>query len=128
MRSFIIIAPFALLAACATPQQQCLDNVTQELRVNTFLIAQTQANLDRGYAIDRQQRVRRGFDMCRERDADGVVSTTLCRTTQVRNVDVPQAINLDVERDTLDQLLARRAVLERQSADAVAQCRALYPE
>ena len=128
MRSFIILAPFALLAACATPQQQCLDNVTQELRVNTFLIAQTQANLDRGYAIDRQQRVSRGFDMCRERAADGVVSSTLCRTTQVRNVDVPQAINLDVERDTLDQLLARRAVLERQSADAVAQCRALYPE
>ena len=128
MRSFMILAPFALLAACATPQQQCLDTVAQELRVNTFLIAQTQANLDRGYAIDRQQRVSRGFDMCRERDANGEVSTTLCRTTQVRDVNVPQAINLEVERDTLDQLLARRAVLERQATAAAAQCRALYPE
>ena len=128
MRALFALAPIALLAACASPQQQCLTNVTKELRVNAFLIAQTQANLDRGYAIDRQQRVSRGFDMCRERDRDGTVSTTLCRTTQVRDVNVPQAINLEVERDTLDQLLARRANLEKQAAAATAQCRALYPE
>ena len=128
MRALFALAPIALLAACASPQQQCLTNVTKELRVNAFLIAQTQANLDRGYAIDRQQRVSRGFDMCRERDRDGAVSTTLCRTTQVRDVNVPQAINLEVERDTLDQLLARRANLEKQAAAATAQCRALYPE
>jgi len=128
MRSLFALAPFALLAACATPQQQCLNNVTQELRVNAYLIAQTQGNLKRGYAIDREQRVSRGFDMCRERDSDGVVSTRLCRTTQVRDVNVPQAINLDVERDTLDQLLARQAVLQKQASAATAQCRALYPE
>jgi hypothetical protein len=128
MRYLLALAPLALLAACATPQQQCLNTVTQELRVNTYLIAQTQGNLDRGYAIDREQRVSQGFDMCRERTRDGGVTTTLCRTTQVRNVDVPQAINLDVERGTLNQLLARRAVLEKQATAATAQCRALYPE
>ena len=128
MRYLIALAPIALLAACATPQQQCLTNVTQELRVNAFLITQTQGNLNRGYGIDREQRVSSGVDMCRERDRDGTISTTLCRTTQVRDVNVPQAINLDVERKTLDQLLARRAVLERQTAAAIAQCRALYPQ
>ena len=128
MRSLIALAPIVLLAACASPQQQCLNNVTKELRVNAFLIAQTQANLNRGYAIDRQQRVTRGFDRCRERLADGTVTSTLCRTTQVREVNVPQAINLSVERDTLDQLLATRANLERQAAAATTQCRALYPE
>ena len=128
MRSLIALAPIALLVACASPQQQCLNNVTKELRVNAFLIAQTQANLNRGYAIDRQQRVTRGFDRCRERLADGTVTSTLCRTTQVREVNVPQAINLSVERDTLDQLLATRANLEKQAAAATTQCRALYPE
>ena len=128
MRSIIMLAPLALLAACATPQQQCLDAAAKELRVNTFLIGQTQANLERGYALDRQQRLRRGFDRCRVRNGDGTVSSTLCPVTKVRTVNVPEAINLDVERATLDQLLARRAVLERQSAAAVAQCRALYPE
>ncbi|MFZ3580635.1 hypothetical protein ACOI1H_00505 [Loktanella sp. DJP18] len=128
MRFLVALAPLALVAACATPQQQCLNNVTEELRVNQFLIAQTQGNLDRGFAIDRQQRVSRGFDMCRERGRDGVTTTRLCRTTQVRDVNVPQAINLDVERGTLDQLLAKRAILQRQATAATAQCRALYPE
>ncbi len=128
MRFLFALAPVALLVACASPQQQCLTNVTQELRVNAYLIAQTQANLDRGYAIDREQRVSRGFDMCRSRDEDGHISTTMCRSTKVRNVDVPQAINLDVERGTLDQLLAKRAILERQATAATAQCRALYPQ
>lgn len=128
MRYLVVLAPFALLAACATPQQQCLNNVTQDLRVNQFLIAQTQGNIDRGFAVDREQRVSRGFDMCRERGRDGVATTTLCRTTQVRDVNVPKAINMDVERGTLDQLLAKRAILQRQSTAATAQCRALYPE
>ncbi|SEM74525.1 hypothetical protein SAMN04488003_10452 [Loktanella fryxellensis] len=128
MRFLIALSPLVLLAACATPQQQCLSNVTQDLRVNAFLIAQTQANLDRGFAIDRQQRVSRGFDMCRERNRDGSIDTRLCPVQKVRTVNVPQAINLTVERDTLNQLLATRANLERRTAAATAQCRTLYPE
>lgn len=127
MRYLFALAPFAVMAACATPQQQCLSAATQELRVNAYLITQTQGNLDRGYAIDQEQRVSQGFDTCRERTRDGGITRTLCRTTRVRNVDVPQAINLNVERDTLDQLLARRAVLQKQATAATAQCRALYP-
>ncbi|WP_386683581.1 hypothetical protein [Loktanella sp. R86503] len=128
MRYLLSFAPIALLAACATPQQQCLNTVSEPLRVNAFLIAQTQANLDRGFALDEQQRVSRGFDMCRQRDRDGNVSTHLCPTTKVRTVNVPQAINMDVERDTLDQLLARQAILEKQASAKANQCRALYPE
>ncbi len=128
MRILFALAPVALLVACATPQQQCLSNVTEELRVNAFLIAQTQSNLNRGYAIDPQQRISRGFDMCRERNAVGQERTRLCPSTRVRTVNVPQAINLDVERGTLDQLLARKVILERQASAATAQCRALYPQ
>ena len=128
MRYLLALAPFAVLAACATPQQQCLNTVSEPLRVNAFLIAQTQGNLDRGFAVDTQQRVSRGFDMCRTRDRDGVVSTTLCPATRVKTVNVPQAINMNVERDTLDQLLARQAILQKQAAAATAQCRAMYPQ
>ena len=128
MRILFSLAPVALLVACATPQQQCLNNVTQELRVNAYLIAQTQANLDRGYAVDQQQRLRHGFDRCRVRRSDGTVTTRLCPATQVKTVNVPQAINLTVEQDTLNQLLASRANLERRATVATAQCRALYPQ
>ena len=128
MRYLLPLVPLALLAACATPQQQCLNSVSEPLGVNAFLIAQTQGNLDRGFAIDTQQRVSRGFDMCRQRDRDGVFSTTLCQTTRVKTVNVPQAININVERDTLDQLLGRQAILEKQASAAANQCRALYPE
>lgn len=128
MRILIALAPFALLAACATPQQQCLTRVTEDLRVNAFLIQQTQGNLDRGFALDQQQRVTTRPDFCRVRTETGDVKTTFCRQTVVKNIDVPKAINMNVERDTLNQLLATRAILEKQSAAAVAQCRALYPE
>jgi hypothetical protein len=35
---------------------------------------------------------------------------------------------MDVERGTLDQLLARQAILQKQASAATNQCRLLYPE
>lgn len=128
MRLILALAPLALLAACATPQQQCLTSATEQLRVNAFLIAQTQGNLDRGFALDRRQKVTTRPRFCSRVTQTGERITTTCDRTVVRNYDVPQAINLNVERDTLNQLLATRATLEKQAAAATAQCRALYPE
>ena len=128
MRLLFALAPLAVLSACATPQQQCLDTVAQKLRVNTYLIAQTQGNLDRGYALDTEQRITPSTRICYERDVRGGLSPNFCDEPQYRTIDVPRPVNLRIERETLDQLLATRAVLQRQSTAAAAQCRAIYPE
>lgn len=128
MRPLIVLAPLALLAACATPQEQCLSNVTQALRINASLIAQTQGNLDRGYGLETEQRIASSARVCYEREIDGDISPNFCDVPEYRTVTKPVPVNLRVERETLDQLLAKRAVLERQAAAGTAQCRALYPE
>ena len=45
------ILALLLLAACATPLERCIASATKELRVVSGLIASTQANINRGYAI-----------------------------------------------------------------------------
>ncbi|MCB5199642.1 hypothetical protein SAMN05428995_102329 [Loktanella sp. DSM 29012] len=124
MKWVIALAPLAVMAACATPQEQCLSNATQDLRINAFLIAQTEANLERGFAVDQQQRVTRRPTFCRTEDNGFRFG---CTDVRVRNVAVPQAINLETERDTLDQLLATRAQLQRRTDAAVAECRRMFP-
>ncbi len=42
------------LTACGTPQEQCIRANTKELRQVDALIAETRANLSRGYAYDEQ--------------------------------------------------------------------------
>ena len=58
MRPALMILPFLALAACATPREQCIGQATRDLRVLNSLIAETQGNLARGYAIEEQQEVR----------------------------------------------------------------------
>ncbi|MBS1303059.1 hypothetical protein [Loktanella sp. SALINAS62] len=126
MRPFLSLAPLALAVACASPQEQCLSDATQELRINGFLIQQTQANLDRGYALDPRQRVTRRPTFCRTSEPNGRFRYG-CTDVRVRNYSVPEAINLENERATLDQLLATRAQLQRSTDAAITACRRMYP-
>ena len=42
----------ALLAACGTPQEQCINRNTRDLRTVDRLITETEGNLQRGYAYE----------------------------------------------------------------------------
>jgi len=55
MRPVFVVLPLALLAACATPREQCISDVSRDFRVLNSLVAQTQANLARGYAVVEEQ-------------------------------------------------------------------------
>ena len=126
MRLPLALLPLCLVAACVSPREQCLSDATRELRINEALIAKTSANLQRGYAVDVEQRVSRRPSLCRP----GVTTPRFgpfCDEVRVRNVAVPEAINTRVEQETLDQLLARRAQLQAASEARVGQCRRLYP-
>ena len=50
-RLALLCLPLALMS-CGTPQERCISGVTRELGVVNGLIAETQANLARGYSLE----------------------------------------------------------------------------
>ncbi|PJI85165.1 hypothetical protein BC777_3163 [Yoonia maricola] len=128
MRPALIVLPFALLAACATPREQCISDVTRDTRVMSSLINEVRGNLERGYALDRQQNVRSVPKTCRARDDDGEVFRFRCDETRTVTTVVPVAIDLNAEREKLASLEERFAQSQAASNQAVAQCIAVHPE
>ena len=128
MRPAIIILPLALLAACATPREQCISDVTRDTKVLSSLINEVRGNLARGYALDRRQDVRSIPKTCRARDEDGELFRFRCDETQTVTTVVPVAIDLNAERAKLASLEERFAQSQAASNQAVAQCIAVHPE
>ena len=127
MRPLAALLPLAILAACATPREACISDVTRELRTLDRLIAETRANVDRGYGLEERQEVRTVPGFCPGETEDGVEFTVRCERTETRTRNVPVAIDLDAERRQLDQLLDRRARQQEASDAAVRACVAAYP-
>ena len=127
MRRSLILIPL-LVAACATPREQCINDVTRESRVLSGLIAETQQNIARGYALEEVQEVRVVQTTCTGTNEDGSSFTFPCEETQTFERDVPVAIDLNAERAKLDSLLERQAQLQRSTDAAIQQCIAAYPE
>jgi hypothetical protein len=109
MHKSLIILPLLGLAACATPRESCIAGVSRDLAVVNQLISQTELNVARGYGIDSRQ-------------------SEICETTEVRNVNVPVALDLDSERAKLRQLKQQRDRLKGPTDAAIRQCIATYPE
>lgn len=127
MRPFLLLLPL-LLAACATPRETCIAEATRDLRVINALVAQTRANLERGYAIAEDEDLRTLYRTCRVENADGTTGVYTCPTTQVVTREVPVAIDLNAERAKLESLVERQAQLESAVQPALRQCMALYPQ
>jgi hypothetical protein len=109
------------LAACATPQERCVLNATKELRTVDGLIAESEANLARGYAIEREYERRPRLTFC----AGGIrsnVGLSFCRDTDLYVRDRPVALDPEAERRKLALLRERKARLEVASSRAVAAC------
>ncbi len=126
-------APLALLAAlalaaCETPRESCLSSATRDLSVVESLIRQTQGNINRGYAIERDQEVTVDRDFCRVEREDGSIRLRPCDRTRVENIRRPVAIDLRAEQAKLDSLLERRATLASATAARQQACLATYPE
>ncbi len=128
MRLSILLLPVLALSACATPQEQCLGKVTRDARINASLITQTRANLERGFGLRTEDRVREVRSFCRGETESGESVVTRCEKVRVTKVQVPVALDLAAERAKLASLISQRDRLAVATADGVAQCRALYPE
>lgn len=128
MRSLLLLALPLALAACATPRDRCIATATGQLRVINALVAETQGNIARGYAIEERQDLRTVRRFCDVRRDDGTIGRVGCDRTQVVTRDVPVAIDLNAEQAKLNSLLQRRALVEQQSQVALQQCVAAYPQ
>lgn len=123
-----------LLAACGTPQEQCVQRETRDLRTLDRLIAETEANIERGYALVEVQTVDLVPDICYRRGAqnsDGTHGRPVPFTCFSREIDTelrPKSIDLNVERAKLASMREKRISLARQAEVSAAQCRVLYPE
>lgn len=127
MRRTILILPL-IIAACATPREQCINDVTRDLRVVSGLVAETQANIQRGYAVAETQEVRSIQSTCTGVNEDGSTFVFPCEETETIDRQVPVAIDLNAEQAKLNSLLERQSILQRNADAAVAQCVAIHPE
>jgi hypothetical protein len=121
----------ATLAACGTPQQNCIARNTRDLRTVDRLIAETQGNLQRGYALETVTRWEEYWDTCLDRvvvNGQVTVQPRSCRRERSYTEQRPRAINLQAEAETLKGLQTKRTELARDVAPLVAQCKAEFPE
>lgn len=131
MRRFLLAAlPLALLAACGTPQQQCINAVTRDLRVVNGLILQTQGNIQRGYAYVSVTRTIPQYVDCTPRptEENPDPAPQMCLVDTAQTFRQPVAIDLAEEQKKLDQLIAKRDALLAEAQPAIAACQAQYPE
>lgn len=132
-RNIILSLPvLALLAACGTPQEQCIRQNTRELRVVRNLLAEVEGNLARGYAWQERSVTRTEWDECRDvvpdKDGKPVVIWRSCLrdVTDTERFRVP--IDPAAETRKRDNLAAREKRLEKQAVAAIAACKKAYPE
>lgn len=123
-----LLLPALLLAACATPRDACINSATREVRVLDGLIAETRANIARGFAIEETEEVRTVRRSCEGTNDDGSTFTFPCEDIRTRTVREPVAIDLNAERAKLESLLERQAQNRAIAEQQIQQCVATYRE
>ena len=127
MRALALL-PLVLLVACGTPQEQCIARAGTDLRTLDALIAETEGNIARGYAIRTETREQPYMTICSSRDKDGNIRSEACWAGRPVTTEKAEAIDLDAEAAKLASMKRKRADLAQGYSAAVAACRASYPE
>jgi hypothetical protein len=130
MRPVLPLAALGLLAACATPQEQCIARDTRELRIVEQLLAETEANLRRGYALQEVTVWRPVWVDCTPwvRPGSPAAPRQMCFDDRAETVTRPKPIVPEAEAAKRDSLIAKRRELLPAAERSVAACRAAYPE
>ncbi len=129
-----VLSTLVILAACGTPQQQCINRETRDLRVVERLISETQGNLDRGYGFEEVTVFTTEYVDCTPQVVvpEGApvpeVQQRLCLDEVPETVRRPVAIDLVAEQRKLDGLVDRRQALLGRAEQVIAACKAAYPE
>ncbi|MDZ4085625.1 MAG: hypothetical protein U1E69_02370 [Tabrizicola sp.] len=127
----LVLLTFATLAACGTPQEQCITRNTRDLRTVDRLIAESEGNLARGYAFETVTVYEDYWAYCPQApvaEGEPAPPPRLCRDERPVTEKRPKAIDLNEEARTLASLKEKRASLARQAEKVIAACKAQYPE
>lgn len=120
------------LTACGTPQEQCINRNTRDLRTIQRLVDETQGNIARGYAIEEYTVYVPVWQICDYQPsadpANPAPTPRYCFEREAQTRTRPKAIDLNAERAKLQSLLDRRDELARAAEPVIAQCKAEYPE
>lgn len=131
-RNIIVFLPLLALVACGTPQERCISSNTREYRVLRSLLAESEANLARGYAWRERSVVRTQLETCHREiiNRDGKPRTVGydCWRDVVDTERYREPIDPAAERRTRDNLAQKLKVQTAQAKDVVNQCKANYPE
>lgn len=119
----------AALAGCATPRQSCIYRATGDYRAAQEKIETIEENLERGYALHREQEPYFAGRTCYYRHpATLEVLPYSCSSTYWRTRTTPVAIDADLEKEKLQRLRRELPALQARAAAGTRQCQAQYPE
>jgi len=131
-RNLAAPAMLVLLAACGTPQEQCISRETREYRTILSLLTEVEGNIARGYAWEERPVRTTEWDDCSDvvRGPEGkpVLISRPCLRDVVDMERFRIPIDPAAEARKRDGLIARRDALRPRAEAAVRACRAAYPE
>jgi hypothetical protein len=125
-----MLLPVLFLAACGTPQEQCISANTRDLQVVDRLIRETEGNLARGYGFEAVTVYEPRWINCTPRPTEAVPEPELemCFEQVPVTVRKEVALDLGVEAGKLTSLKAKRTGLAEAAESVITQCKAKYPE
>lgn len=128
MRAALVLPALLILAACATPLEQCLNDATRESRALNAEIGERRLNLARGFAMEQVVVPDFGPRLCPPPPGSppGTGYVT-CFEWEDRVIERRRPIDPVVERERIAALEAILAREERRATQAAAQCRAQFP-
>lgn len=127
----LVLLTFVTLSACGTPQEQCINRNTRDLRTVDRLIADTEGNLARGYAFETVTVYEDYWAYCPQppvAEGEPTPPPRLCLDERAVTEQRPKAIDLNEEARKLTSLKEKRTSLARQAKKVIATCKAQYPE
>ncbi|WP_054008970.1 hypothetical protein [Cypionkella psychrotolerans] len=126
----IVLPALLILAACGTPQENCISGATRDMRVVDRLIAETEGNIQRGYAYETVTLSRTVWRQCGYRGKPGKpdMGPQMCLDDVDYTEQRPKAIDLNAESAKLASLKAKRAVQAKAASPSIKACKAQYPE
>jgi hypothetical protein len=135
IRPMTALAVCLALAGCASPKERCALNATKEYRTVDNLIAETEGNLARGYAVERVPDEGPRVSFCTGGYGGGPgwnypyyrygPGVSFCTTDTVAYRDRPVAIDPAAEQRKLALLKERKARLADVARRNLAACNAL---
>lgn len=123
-RAIMALSAILALTACATPYEQCISQAGSELHQQERQIQQTQANINRGYAVHTQSVPYTVAKECVNEDKQ----VYRCDEVRYHTEQTPVPIDIATETRKLSRLTKGLDALRRETQDWEHSCRAKYPE